>query len=121
ESWGCEVMQNACDLADLQHDEFKSRCLLWGLAPGEVHLTRGDFLNEESILRALRRADVVLINNQAFTPQLNDNLVNHFLDLKEGCQIVSLKSFVPPGHRIQSRNLNSPLNLLTVEKKNYWS
>jgi H3 lysine-79-specific histone-lysine N-methyltransferase len=105
----------------LQHSEFKSRCRLWGLAPGEVHLFRGDFLNEESIAKALRKADVVLINNQAFTPQLNDKLVNHFLDLKEGCQIVSLKSFVPAGHKIQSRNLNSPLNLLSVEKKNYWS
>jgi H3 lysine-79-specific histone-lysine N-methyltransferase len=121
ESWGCEVMQNACELADLQHSEFKSRCRLWGLTPGEVHLFRGDFLNEESIAKALRKADVVLINNQAFTPQLNDKLVNHFLDLKEGCQIVSLKSFVPTGHKIQSRNLNSPLNLLSVEKKNYWS
>ncbi|KAL1953076.1 hypothetical protein VTO42DRAFT_3614 [Malbranchea cinnamomea] len=121
ESWGCEIMQNACDLAELQHTEFKARCRLWGLAPGDVHLVRGDFLNEETIARTLRKADVVLINNQAFTPQLNNELINHFLDLKEGCQIVSLKSFVPAGHKIQSRNLNSPINLLSVKKLNYWS
>jgi hypothetical protein len=35
--------------------------------------------------------------------------------MKEGCKIVSLKSFVPAGHKIQSRNLNSPINLLKVE------
>jgi len=121
ESWGCEVMQNACDLAELQQAEFKSRCRLWGLAPGAVHLIRGDFLKEESIGRILHKADVVLINNQAFTPQLNNELINHFLDMKEGCQIVSLRSFVPAGHKIQSRNLNSPINLLSVKQKNYWS
>ncbi|KAL2011555.1 hypothetical protein VTN00DRAFT_4273 [Thermoascus crustaceus] len=121
ESWGCEVMQNACDLAELQQAEFKARCRLWGIAPGKTHLIRGDFLKEESIIKVLQRADVVLINNQAFTPQLNDKLINHFLDMKEGCQIVSLKSFVPAGHKIQSRNLNSPINLLTVKQRNYWS
>lgn len=121
ESWGCEMMTNACDLAELQQAEFKARCRLWGIAPGKTHLVRGDFLEEESIINVLKRADVVLINNQAFTPQLNDKLINHFLDMKEGCRIVSLKSFVPAGHKIQSRNLNSPINLLKVQQKNYWS
>lgn len=121
ESWGCEMMENACDLAELQQAEFNARCRLWGIAPGETHLVRGDFLKEQSIIDVLKRADVVLINNQAFTPQLNTELINHFLDMKEGCQIVSLKSFVPAGHKIQSRNLNSPINLLKVKQKNYWS
>ncbi|KAL4741949.1 histone-lysine N-methyltransferase, H3 lysine-79 specific [Aspergillus similis] len=121
ESWGCEMMQNACDLAELQQAEFKARCRLWGIAPGKTHLVRGDFLKEQSIIDVLKRADVVLINNQAFTPQLNNELINHFLDMKEGCQIVSLKSFVPVGHKIQSRNLNSPINLLTVKQRQYWS
>ncbi|OJD11695.1 histone-lysine N-methyltransferase, H3 lysine-79 specific [Emergomyces pasteurianus Ep9510] len=121
ESWGCEVMQNACDVAELQGREFEARCLLWGIAPGAIRLIRGSFLTEENIIKTLRRADVVLINNQAFTPQLNNEIINHFLDMKEGCQIVSLKSFVPAGHRIQARNLNSPVNLLSVKQKNYWS
>lgn len=121
ESWGCEMMSNACDLADLQQAEFKARCRLWGIAPGKTHLVRGDFLEQQSIVDVLKRADVILINNQAFTPQLNNELINHFLDMKEGCKIVSLKSFVPAGHKIQSRNLNSPINLLKVQQKNYWS
>ncbi|EEQ90096.2 Nucleosomal histone H3-Lys79 methylase [Blastomyces dermatitidis] len=121
ESWGCEMMQNACDLAELQGREFEARCRLWGLAPGTVRLIRGCFLSQESIIKALQRADVVLINNQAFTPELNNSIINHFLDMKEGCQIVSLKSFVPAGHRIQARNLNSPVNLLSVRQKDYWS
>ncbi|RDW62976.1 histone methyltransferase DOT1 [Aspergillus mulundensis] len=121
ESWGCETMENACRLARLQQTEFKARCRLWGIAPGKTHLVEGDFLQKQTIIDVLKRADVVLINNQAFTPQLNNELINHFLDMKEGCQIVSLKSFVPVGHKIQSRNLNSPINLLTVKQRHYWS
>jgi H3 lysine-79-specific histone-lysine N-methyltransferase len=94
ESWGCEMMDNACDLADKQHDEFATRCMLWGIKPGRVRLERGDFRLNDRIHKALQRADAVLVNNQAFTSQLNDALVSMFLDLKPGCKIVSLKSFV---------------------------
>lgn len=121
ESWGCEMMPNACDLAALQLGEFIARCRLWGLAPGEVHLERGDFLQNEPIGKTLKKADVVLINNQAFTPSLNDRLIMHFLDLKEGCQIVSLKSFVPHGHKMQARNMGSPINVLHVKELEYFS
>ena len=44
-----------------------------------------------------------------------------FLDLKEGTQIISLKSFVPPNHVITPRNVDSPVNLLRVEEKEYFS
>ncbi|KAI9678565.1 MAG: Nucleosomal histone H3-Lys79 methylase [Caeruleum heppii] len=121
ESWGCEMMDNACDLAELQEKEFASRCRLWGLAPGTVHLERGDFLTNTAIGKILQKADVVLVNNQAFTPSLNNGLMNLFLDLKEGCQIVSLKSFVPHDHKITTRNINSPVNLLEVQSKEYYS
>ena len=121
ESWGCEVMENACDLAELQEKEFKARCQLWGLAPGTIHLERGDFLTNMAIGNILRKADVVLVNNQAFTPELNEDLRSLFLDLKEGCKIVSLKSFVPSGHKITTRNLDSVCNVLDVVEKRYYS
>ena len=121
ESWGCEMMKNACDLAELQREEFKSRCRLWGLAVGDINLERGNFLTNTAIAKTLQRADVVLVNNQAFTPELNEGLIRMFLDLKEGCRIVSLKSFVPAAHKITARNLNSPYNILQVEEKEYYS
>ncbi|KAL8785504.1 MAG: hypothetical protein Q9213_003330 [Squamulea squamosa] len=121
ESWGCEIMENACVLADLQEPEFKARCRLWGLTVGDINLQRGDFLENERINKVLPKADVILVNNQAFTPELNDRLTSHFLDLKEGCQVVSLKSFVPAGHRITSRNLNSAYNVLDVLERRYYS
>ncbi|EFY89924.1 Nucleosomal histone H3-Lys79 methylase [Metarhizium acridum] len=94
ESWGCEMMENACNLADAQIQEFEARCMLWGIKPGKAHLERGDFRKNTTIHEALKRADVVLVNNKAFTSQLNDDLVRMFLDLKLGCKIISLRSFV---------------------------
>lgn len=119
ESWGCEIMENACSLADAQKAEFEARCRLWGIQPGLARLERGDFMVNDDIRGALQRADVVLVNNEVFTPELNVGLVNLFLDLKEGCRIVSLKSFVPHNRKISGYNNNDPSNILEVEKKTY--
>ncbi|EXJ75146.1 uncharacterized protein A1O5_01842 [Cladophialophora psammophila CBS 110553] len=121
ESWGCEVMDNPNTLAQLQADEFPARCRLWGIKPGEVHLIHGNFLTNEQVRQVLKRADVILVNNQAFTAELNDKLKYVFLDLKEGCHIVSLKPFRSPAHKIKDSNVNDPVNVLTVVEKERWS
>lgn len=121
ESWGCEMMENACALAELQEKEFIARCRLWGLSVGRIQLERGNFLENNNILKILHKADVILVNNQAFTPNLNENLTNLFLDLQEGAKIVSLKSFVPHGHKISHKNLSAACNHLTVVEKMYYS
>ncbi|CAK7263845.1 Nucleosomal histone H3-Lys79 methylase [Sporothrix epigloea] len=119
ESWGCEMMENACNLADEQKKEFTERCGLWGILPGKVYLQRGDFRVNAAILDVLKRADVVLVNNQAFTSQLNDDLVRMFLDFKSGCKIVSLKSFVHD-HKSASHNMNDVgSSILDVELLTY--
>jgi [histone H3]-lysine79 N-trimethyltransferase len=115
ESWGCEMMENACNLAEAQQKEFTARCRLWGIAPGKVRLERGDFRHNKRIHDALKRADVILVNNQAFTSQLNDDLVRLFLDLKKGCKVISLRSFVHD-HKSASHNINDVGNtILDVE------
>ena len=121
ESWGCEVMDHFCDIADRQHVEFVARCRVWGLSVGKIRLERGDFLAHETVKNVLKRADIVLVNNQVFTPALNEALTTLFLDLKDGCRVVSLKSFVPSGYKITARNLENPLNLLRVQAKTYYS
>lgn len=120
ESWGCEMMETACDLAELQAKEFGARCRLWGLSKGDVHLERGDFMKNLNVRKVLQRADVILVNNQAFTPSLNEDLTNLFLDLKDGAMIVSLKSFVPSGHN-EARNSGATYNILDVVEKWYYS
>ena len=121
ESWGCEVMKNCNDLAQLQAKEFVARCRLWGIKPGDINLIHGDFLEKREIRDVLKRADVILINNQAFTAELNDKLKYVFLDLKEGCQIVSLKPFRSPTHQIKTSNSEDPINVLQVEEKQRFS
>ena len=121
ESWGIEMMKNPCDLADLQAKEFPGRSRLWGINVGAVRLIRGDFTNNAEIAPVLKRADVVLVNNQAFTPALNDTLLSMFLDLKDGCQVVSLKPFVPEGHKISMRNIGSVANLFVQKRYEYFS
>ncbi|KAG9597363.1 DOT1-domain-containing protein, partial [Aureobasidium melanogenum] len=117
ESWGCEVMDNPCKLAELQAKEFPARARMWGLSVGKVHLLKGDFLANEKIGQALKRADVVLVNNQAFSPDLNSKIMDRFLDLKDGCRIISLKPFKQEGYEISDRNQYDPRHLLVDERK----
>jgi H3 lysine-79-specific histone-lysine N-methyltransferase len=117
ESWGCEVMDNPCKLADLQAKEFPARARMWGLSVGKVHLLKGDFLANDKIGLALKRADVVLVNNQAFSPDLNSKIMDRFLDLKDGCRIISLKPFKQEGYEISDRNQYDPRHLLVDERK----
>lgn len=119
ESWGCEMMQNAYTLADAQKKEFDARCRLWGIAPGEVHLKGDSFLSNKATHEAMKRADVILVNNHVFTPQTNRSLIDLFLDLKDGCKIISMKNFVPDDH-VAKRNSDDPVNILDVVKKSWY-
>jgi [histone H3]-lysine79 N-trimethyltransferase len=121
EAWGCEIMENPARLAELQAAEFPSRCRLWGLKPGPIRLLQDDFGKNELITNILKKADVILINNQAFTAQLNDDIKWKLLDIKEGCKVVSLKYFRDPAHRVKENNLNDPVNVLRVEEKERFS
>jgi H3 lysine-79-specific histone-lysine N-methyltransferase len=122
ESWGIEQMPNPSKLALAQKAEFEARCRRWNIITGSVNVLQGDFLISPEISAVLKRADVVLVNNQAFTPQLNDKLVMNFLDLKDGCQVVSLKSFVPAKWETKERNLHDCRNLLhPAVRKEYFS
>jgi H3 lysine-79-specific histone-lysine N-methyltransferase len=121
ESWGIEQMHNPASLAAEQITEFNARCRRWSIKPGKATLIEGDFLNSPEIDAALKRADVVLINNKAFLPELNSAILMKMLDLREGCRVVSLKSFVPIDWKIKTRNVHDPRNLLRVERKEYFS
>lgn len=55
----------------------------------------------------------------AFTPTLNDQLSLLFLDLPSGCQIISLKPFVPHDFRLTQRNHGSVQAILSVQERQY--
>ncbi|KAI9347568.1 histone methylation protein DOT1-domain-containing protein [Obelidium mucronatum] len=93
ESYGIEIMENPSKLAQLQAQEFKSRCRLYNIPHGPVEIFQGDFLEDERINPLLAKADVVFVNNYAFDASLNFSILQKFLDLKEGCVVISLKLF----------------------------
>ncbi|KAF2825618.1 DOT1-domain-containing protein [Ophiobolus disseminans] len=93
ESWGIEKMHLAASLGSKQASELQARARLWNISLGAIHLLAGDFLETPEIDEVLRRADVVLVNNKVFGEKLNNDLLQKFLDLKDGCRVVSLESF----------------------------
>lgn len=93
ESWGIEKMKLAASLGSEQAAELKARSKLWNIALGRIELIEGDFLESPEIDDVLRKADVVLVNNKVFGETLNNLLLQKFLDLKQGCKVVSLESF----------------------------
>lgn len=93
ESWGIEKMDLAASLGTKQASELKARARLWNINLGDMHLLHGDFLDTPEIDDVLRRADVVLVNNKVFGEELNNALLQKFLDLKIGTKVVSLESF----------------------------
>jgi H3 lysine-79-specific histone-lysine N-methyltransferase len=120
ESFGCEMVDNADKLAQLQSKEFATRCQMWGIKSGKVQLEHGSFFDNGETIKAISRADVILVNNEVFSADTNNGLVHMFLDCKDGCKIVSLQPFVEPGHEITDRNQNDPRHQLEVEQQRYY-
>ncbi|KAJ3128134.1 Nucleosomal histone H3-Lys79 methylase [Physocladia obscura] len=92
-AYGVEIMENPSTLANVQHSDFVARCRAYGCPVGPIDVWRADFLDDEKVHDVLKRADVVFVNNYAFDAHLNFRILERFLDLKEGCIVISLKTF----------------------------
>ncbi|KAG0280076.1 Nucleosomal histone H3-Lys79 methylase [Linnemannia exigua] len=121
ESYGVEIMDTPAKFAKKQAKEFEARTRAFGLRHGAVSMIHGDFLDTPNLAGILARADVVLVNNYAFNSALNQSLLQLFLDLKEGCKIISLKTFVSLDHKINVRNAGSVESILRVKKYPYYT
>ncbi|PWN25465.1 S-adenosyl-L-methionine-dependent methyltransferase, partial [Jaminaea rosea] len=88
-------------------------------SPPMARVWQGDFLEDLTLRSHLSSADLLIVNNYAFTPPLNQSLSLLFLDLKDGAQIVSLKPFVPADFRLNERTLGSSSAILRVEERDY--
>ncbi|GAA5882312.1 hypothetical protein JCM3774_005505 [Rhodotorula dairenensis] len=112
ESWGFENMPHASQLARAQVAEAENRFALWGLSGGTMHVREADFCESPEVGAVLRRADVVLVNNEVFTSALNERLSWLFLELPPSAKIVSLKPFLASSFKLSSHNVHSPLAIL---------
>ncbi|WFD33894.1 [histone H3]-lysine(4) N-trimethyltransferase [Malassezia cuniculi] len=122
DAYGCEVMEAPAELAHAQVLQATARWRMWGLKGGKhIESWCADFTESDKVRAVLRDADVVLVNNYAFSPRTNDTLSLLFLDLKDGARIVSLRRFVPHDFRLTERTLSSPMAILSVEERSYSS
>ncbi|KAI8072817.1 S-adenosyl-L-methionine-dependent methyltransferase [Gongronella butleri] len=123
EAFGIEAIETRVKLAKRMLKEYGLRMKAWGLPTGKVHFRQGDFLDgsQKDLVAMMRRADVVVVNNYAFDSATNHGLLQLFLDLKEGAQIVSLKSFVNKNHTINARTFHLPESILQVQELPYYS
>ncbi|CDR39448.1 CYFA0S03e03466g1_1 [Cyberlindnera fabianii] len=96
ESYGVEIMENCSVLAEEQEAVFFDRCKFFGINPGAVKLFGNQsFVGNEVVSDCVSKADVILVNNFLFSPELNRATMNLFLDLKPGTKIISLKKIIP--------------------------
>ncbi|KAJ2797974.1 Nucleosomal histone H3-Lys79 methylase [Coemansia guatemalensis] len=118
---GVEIMEVPASFANRQAQEFERRMRLYRMDHGTVRICHADFCESPDVQLLLPTADVVLVNNYAFDSTLNQNLLQMFLDLKEGTKIISLKPFVTPDYKISARNIYSPESIMSVRRYPYWS
>ncbi|KAI0217442.1 Nucleosomal histone H3-Lys79 methylase [Massospora cicadina] len=86
-----------------------------------ISFVNGDFLTQPDILELLPKADVLLINNYVFDSNLNLKIMDLFLKLKDGCRIISLKSFAPLDVKVNSRNAGDPESIMRIKRYEYGS
>ncbi|SCV71627.1 BQ2448_3215 [Microbotryum intermedium] len=111
EAWGFENMAHASSLARAQVVEAEKRHKLWGVSAGKMEVVEADFCEHPLVGQVLKRADVILVNNEVFSSLLNQRLSLLFLDLASGTRIVSLKAFAN-SFSLSAHNRHSPLAIL---------
>ena len=68
-SKGIELLPAPAELAHAQHAQFTARLRKWGLSSGEVIVRTGDFCEHPDVKSWMSNADLVLVNNWAFSAQ----------------------------------------------------
>ncbi|KAL7752345.1 Nucleosomal histone H3-Lys79 methylase [Sorochytrium milnesiophthora] len=117
---GVEIQRIASELAQAQLNEYRARMRFFNKRHGNIALHHGDMLDHPDISSALlSRADVIFVNNYVFSPELNQGILQKFLDLKEGARVVSLKSFVPHEYKLSLRNVDNIASIFEVEAFEY--
>lgn len=117
ESYGVEIMENCSELAALQLDQLQTRSKLFGIQPGYCELFhKQSFVNNPRVKEIIDRCDVILCNNFLFTPELNEECVKLFGNLKKGTKIISLKNIIPDSHHADFDDMENYLNKFEVRK-----
>lgn len=116
-SFGCEIMDDASELAELQYRELVARCKLYGLELGTVEYSlRRSFVNNPRVDQLLKECDILLVNNFLFDSTLDIEVSKILQNAKAGCQIITLKDLRSPGYKLNTIDLDHIFNRLHVQK-----
>ncbi|GMG20866.1 unnamed protein product [[Candida] boidinii] len=84
-SYGCEIMEHASRLCELQLIEFENRCKILGLNPGKIEFyLYQSFEDNKPVKETVNQCNVILCNNYLFDSKLNLKVTELFTDLKVG-------------------------------------
>lgn len=96
---GVEMMPVPAGLGQRQAVELEARTRgFFGLEIPHPEIIQGDFLRDKRVECAnlVSSADVILINNYAFSPETNEGIKTLLYEAKEGSWVVSLKPLFQP-------------------------
>lgn len=116
-SVGCEIMDNASDLTELQLVELNNRCKLMGINVSPIEfILRESFVGNARVIELLKKCDVLLINNFLFDSKLNAQVEKLLQNCKVGCKIITLKNLRRWGYTIDFFNVDNILSRMKIEK-----
>lgn len=116
-SAGCEIMNNASELTEIQLNELNNRCKLMGINVSPIEfILRQSFVGNERVIELLKKCDVLLINNFLFDSKLNEEVEKLIQNCKIGCKIITLKNLRRWGYTIDFYNVDNVLSRMKIEK-----
>ncbi|KAF5386318.1 hypothetical protein D9757_008616 [Collybiopsis confluens] len=90
-AYGIEIRTVASVLASRLLQELRKKASLFNIPVGPAQVVQGDMLNDQRVQDWIKKADLILINNEVFGPTLNLALEPILLHTKVGARIVSLQ------------------------------
>lgn len=114
-SGGCEIMEHASKLTELQTTLLHKHLALFGLKELPLNFALlQSFVDNDFVRQSAIDCDVLLVNNYLFDVNLNNAVGKMLYGLKPGTKIISLKNFIRP--RYKACGDETIFDYLTVER-----
>lgn len=122
-SGGCELMEHASKLTELQTMLLNKHLALLGLKKLPLNFALlQSFVDNNTVRQAVIECDVLLVNNYLFDVNLNTAVGKMLYGLKPGTKIISLRNFIRPRYKASGdKTIFDYLKVERHEMSNYLS
>lgn len=122
-SGGCEIMEHASKLTELQTMLLNKHLALLGLKELPLNFALlQSFVDNDIVRQAVIECDVLLVNNYLFDVNLNTAVGKMLYGLKPGTKIISLRNFIRPRYKASyDKTIFDYLKVERHEMSNYLS